>query len=81
MSRRSPLYPSEGDTDVVELAAQLRPSTWGGFRGVEQLVGREELLKEEWGPADCEGDTLSADLSGAAAPQAGGRPRRARSTC
>ena len=46
MARRPPV------TDVVELAAQLRPSTWGGFRGVEQLVGREELLKEEWGPAD-----------------------------
>ena len=56
----------------------LTPTEWGMLemlvRNRGKLVGREELLREVWGPEVCHGNPLSACVSRAAAPQARGRP-------
>ena len=77
----------ETDSFTVDLAAKkvtrngaevhLTPTEWGMLemlvRNRGKLVGREELLKEVWGPCVRQGDALSAGVPGAVAPQARGR--------
>jgi len=78
----------ETSSFTVDLAAKkvtkngsevhLTPTEWGMLemlvRNRGKLVGREELLKEVWGPGLCQGNALSAGVSGAIAAQARRRP-------